>query len=58
MFHLNDTNFKREPYRGYCPKHLKDLFTKPVFDIKGNGTIFPKMNMLLLGMNPIFIFGE
>ncbi|MCQ9120249.1 hypothetical protein BKG95_08435 [Rodentibacter pneumotropicus] len=56
MFHLNDTNFKREPYRGYCPKHLKDLFTKPRLDIKGNGHYFSQNEYVVAWYESDFIF--
>ncbi|HHE3721030.1 TPA: hypothetical protein ACPDTN_002139 [Pasteurella multocida] len=56
MFYLNDTNFKREPYRGYCPKHLETLFTKPRLDIQGNGYYFPKNEYVVAWYEPDFIF--
>lgn len=56
MFYLNDTNFKREPYRGYCPKHLEKHFTKPHLDIRGNGYYSPNNEYVVAWYESDFIF--
>ncbi len=56
MFYLNNDNFKREPYRGYCPSHLEKLFTKPHLDIRGNGYYYPDNEYVVAWYESDFIF--
>ncbi|WP_223251347.1 hypothetical protein [Pasteurella multocida] len=56
MFYLNNDNFKREPYRGYCPRHLEKLFTKPHLDIRGNGYYYPDNEYVVAWYESDFIF--
>lgn len=46
MFYLNNDNFKREPYRGYCPSHLEKLLLNHTLILEVTVIITLTMNML------------